>query len=120
MTVVMFVGPTLSPDEGRAVLDAVALDLLQFHGDPSLSRLQEHGAIDTMIDLKREGKVRFIGAPLQLDLDLALLRRGVLVEFLNAVVPATRGQHDERHERYHPPSFHPVPPCCDRRRIMPV
>jgi aryl-alcohol dehydrogenase-like predicted oxidoreductase len=37
------------------------IDLLQFHGDPTLAKLREHGAIDTLIDLKREGKVRFIG-----------------------------------------------------------
>src|SRR5688572_22293839 len=49
-------------EQSLRLLKTDYIDLLQFHGDPSLSRLQEHGAIDTMIELKREGKVRFIGA----------------------------------------------------------
>jgi aryl-alcohol dehydrogenase-like predicted oxidoreductase len=38
------------------------LDVVQFHGSPSKSVLEEHGAIETLLDLKREGKVRFLGA----------------------------------------------------------
>jgi len=49
-------------EQSLRLLKTDYLDLLQFHGDPSLAKLQEHGAIDTLIDLKREGKVRFIGA----------------------------------------------------------
>ena len=38
------------------------LDLLQFHASPSQEVLEREGAIETLLDLKREGKVRFIGS----------------------------------------------------------
>ena len=37
------------------------IDVVQFHAGPSKETLEENGAIDTLLDLKREGKVRFIG-----------------------------------------------------------
>jgi len=37
------------------------LDIVQFHGSPPRAALEEHGAIDAIRDLQREGKVRFIG-----------------------------------------------------------
>lgn len=37
------------------------VDLLQFHASPSVAQLNEHGAIDCVRDLQRQGKVRFIG-----------------------------------------------------------
>lgn len=37
------------------------VDLLQFHASPSKQELEETGAIDTVLELKQEGKVRFIG-----------------------------------------------------------
>jgi aryl-alcohol dehydrogenase-like predicted oxidoreductase len=37
------------------------VDLLQFHASPSVEQLNEHGAIDCVRDLQRQGKVRFIG-----------------------------------------------------------
>ncbi len=37
------------------------LDIVQFHGSPSRSALEEHGAIEALLDLQRTGKVRFIG-----------------------------------------------------------
>ncbi len=38
------------------------LDLVQFHASPSREVLEREGAIETLLDLKREGKVRFIGS----------------------------------------------------------
>ena len=38
------------------------VDVLQFHASPSTATLEEHDAIGTVLDLKREGKVRFIGS----------------------------------------------------------
>ena len=38
------------------------LDLVQIHDTPSKEVLEQEGAIETLLDLKREGKVRFIGA----------------------------------------------------------
>jgi aryl-alcohol dehydrogenase-like predicted oxidoreductase len=37
------------------------LDVLQFHISPSRQTLEEHGALDTVLELKRAGTVRFIG-----------------------------------------------------------
>ena len=37
------------------------IDVLQFHASPSQATLEEHDAVQTVLDLKRAGKVRFIG-----------------------------------------------------------
>ncbi len=37
------------------------LDLVQFHASPSRQELEEHGALDALLALKAEGKVRFVG-----------------------------------------------------------
>jgi len=37
------------------------LDVVQFHASPSKETLEEHGALDALLDLKSTGKVRFIG-----------------------------------------------------------
>ena len=37
------------------------LDIVQFHGSPSRATLEESGAIETVLELQRQGKVRFIG-----------------------------------------------------------
>jgi aryl-alcohol dehydrogenase-like predicted oxidoreductase len=37
------------------------LDVLQFHISPSRQTLEEHGALETVLELKRTGTVRFIG-----------------------------------------------------------
>src|SRR5215470_2809193 len=37
------------------------LDVVQFHASPSKQTLQEQGALDAVLSLKRAGKVRFIG-----------------------------------------------------------
>src|SRR5256885_3024693 len=37
------------------------LDVLQFHISPSRKTLEEHGALETVLELKRAGTVRFIG-----------------------------------------------------------
>jgi aryl-alcohol dehydrogenase-like predicted oxidoreductase len=37
------------------------LDLVQFHASPSKQELEEHGGLDALLALKKEGKVRFIG-----------------------------------------------------------
>jgi aryl-alcohol dehydrogenase-like predicted oxidoreductase len=37
------------------------LDLVQFHQSPNRMQLEEHGALEALQDLQREGKVRFIG-----------------------------------------------------------
>src|SRR5215510_11494184 len=37
------------------------LDVLQFHISPSRQTLEEHGALETVLELKRTGTIRFIG-----------------------------------------------------------
>jgi aryl-alcohol dehydrogenase-like predicted oxidoreductase len=37
------------------------LDLVQFHASPSRATLEQHGALDAVLELKAAGKVRFIG-----------------------------------------------------------
>ncbi len=37
------------------------LDIVQFHGNPSIATLEETGAIETLRELQAAGKVRFIG-----------------------------------------------------------
>ena len=37
------------------------LDLVQFHSSPSQTVLEQHGAVETLLDLQREGKIRFLG-----------------------------------------------------------
>ena len=38
------------------------LDLVQFHGNPSRQDLEDQDAIQTLLDLKQEGKIRHLGA----------------------------------------------------------
>jgi aryl-alcohol dehydrogenase-like predicted oxidoreductase len=37
------------------------LDVVQFHGSPTRAQLEEHGGLQALQDLQRQGKVRFIG-----------------------------------------------------------
>ena len=37
------------------------LDVLQFHISPSRKTLEEHGALETVLELKRAGTIRFVG-----------------------------------------------------------
>jgi len=37
------------------------LDVVRFHASPSRQTLQEHGALDALLELRDAGKVRFIG-----------------------------------------------------------
>ena len=37
------------------------IDVMQIHAGPSKETLEEHGAVEALLDLKREGKIRFIG-----------------------------------------------------------
>jgi aryl-alcohol dehydrogenase-like predicted oxidoreductase len=37
------------------------LDLVQFHGSPSKAQLEEHGGLQALLDLQKQGKVRYVG-----------------------------------------------------------
>jgi aryl-alcohol dehydrogenase-like predicted oxidoreductase len=53
------------------------LDVVQFHGSPSRETLEDNDAIDTLLELKKQGKIRHIGIsgtlpnlPGQIDMDV--------------------------------------------------
>ena len=37
------------------------LDLVQIHGSPTQAVLEQHGAVQTLLDLQQQGKIRFLG-----------------------------------------------------------
>jgi aryl-alcohol dehydrogenase-like predicted oxidoreductase len=37
------------------------LDVVQFHASPTAATLEDHGALEALLELQRQGKVRFIG-----------------------------------------------------------
>ena len=48
-------------NQSLARMKTDCIDVMQFHASPSLETLAEHAALDTLRDLQREGKIRFIG-----------------------------------------------------------
>ena len=48
-------------EQSLARMQTDYLDVLQFHSSPSRQTLEEHGALETVLELKRAGTVRFIG-----------------------------------------------------------
>lgn len=38
------------------------LDLVQFHGNPTRAQLEEHGALEALLELRERGVMRFVGA----------------------------------------------------------
>ena len=57
------------------------LDVVQFHGNPSKDTLDKHVAIETLRDLQREGKIRFLGISSTLPNIEDLIPTGVFDEF---------------------------------------
>lgn len=57
------------------------LDVVQFHGSPSRRTLEREGAIETLRELQRQGKVRFIGVSATLPEVDAHLAMGVFDTF---------------------------------------
>ena len=70
------------------------LDLVQFHGAPSKKVLNEEGSIETLLDLQREGKIRFLGSSSSLPNITDLLDMGVFDEF-QIPYSALQRQHEE-------------------------
>ena len=48
-------------EQSLARMQTDYLDVLQFHSSPSRQTLEEHGALETVLELKRAGTVRFVG-----------------------------------------------------------
>src|SRR5205823_5310607 len=75
-----------------------------------LRHLREHGLLVLRVSLHGVYEIRNqIGAPLQLNFDLRLIRLRALVELLDAVVPARRSQSGERDDE--PTTRHVYAPC---------
>ena len=70
------------------------IDLLQFHASPSIEELEEHQAIETLQELKREGKIRFIGASSTLPNLASHIEMGVFDAF-QIPYSALERQHEE-------------------------
>ena len=52
---------TAGVEQSLARMKTDYIDVLQFHAGPSKETLEENDAMETVLDLKRQGKVRFIG-----------------------------------------------------------
>jgi len=48
-------------EQSLARMNIDYLDVVQFHASPSKQTLEEHGALDALLELKAAGKVRFVG-----------------------------------------------------------
>lgn len=48
-------------EQSLARMQTDYLDVVQFHASPSTQVLEEHGALETLLELKQAGTVRFIG-----------------------------------------------------------
>ena len=70
------------------------LDLVQFHASPSKQVLEQEGAIQTLLDLKREGKIRFIGSSSTLPNLAEHIHMGVFDEF-QIPYSALQREHEE-------------------------
>ena len=70
------------------------VDLLQFHSSPSKHQLEEHGALQTVLDLQKEGKVRFIGMSGTLPNLTEQIEMGVFDEF-QIPYSAVQREHEE-------------------------
>ena len=70
------------------------IDLLQFHASPSTEELEEHEAIETLQELQREGKIRFIGTSSTLPNLAEHIEMGVFDAF-QIPYSALERQHEE-------------------------
>jgi aryl-alcohol dehydrogenase-like predicted oxidoreductase len=70
------------------------LDVVQFHASPSKQTLQEHGALDALLELKEAGKVRFIGMSATLPHLLDHISMGVFDVF-QIPYSAVEREHEE-------------------------
>ena len=70
------------------------LDVVQFHASPSRETLEEHGALDALLELKEAGKVRFVGISATLPHLLDHIATGVFDVF-QIPYSAVEREHEE-------------------------
>ena len=70
------------------------IDLLQLHAHPSKETLEENGSIETMLDLKQQGKIRFIGMSSTLPHLLDHIQMGIFDAF-QIPYSALQREHEE-------------------------
>jgi aryl-alcohol dehydrogenase-like predicted oxidoreductase len=70
------------------------IDVLQFHSGPSKETLEENDAIETVLDLKRQGKIRFIGMSSTLPNLAAHIAMGVF-DIFQIPYSALQREHEE-------------------------
>ncbi|MGE3962206.1 MAG: aldo/keto reductase [Dehalococcoidia bacterium] len=70
------------------------LDVVQFHGSPSPEVLAEHGAIEVLEELRRDGKIRFIGSSGTIPHLEGQIAMGVFDEF-QVPYSALQREHEE-------------------------
>ncbi len=72
---------TAGVNQSLARMKTDYLDIVQFHSSPAKSVLEENESIETLKDLKREGKIRFVGSSSVLPNIIDHLSMGVFDEF---------------------------------------
>jgi aryl-alcohol dehydrogenase-like predicted oxidoreductase len=70
------------------------VDVLQFHASPSKKDMEENGALQTLLDIKKEGKARFIGVSGTLPNLAEQIALGVFDEF-QIPYSALQREHEE-------------------------
>lgn len=70
------------------------LDIVQFHGSPSKEVLEDNEAIETLLDLQKEGKIRFLGSSSTLPHIEDHIEMGVFDEF-QIPYSALQREHEE-------------------------
>lgn len=81
-------------DQSLARMKTDYLDFVQFHGNPSRATLEQDSAIDTLKDIQKQGKVRFLGSSSYHPNITAHLDMGVFDEFQIPYSALDRGHED--------------------------
>ena len=95
------------------------LDLVQFHISPSRDTLEENGAVDALIELRDEGKTRFIGMSGTLPNLVDHIDMGVFDAFQIPYSALERDHEDAIHDAAVAGLGHDHPRRCRARRAQP-
>jgi aryl-alcohol dehydrogenase-like predicted oxidoreductase len=84
-------------DQSLARMKTDYLDFVQFHGNPSRATLEQDRAVDTLKDIQKQGKVRFLGSSSYHPNITDHLGMGVFDEFQIPYSALDRGHEDVHH-----------------------